>query len=542
MARGLRRGPVLLRFRSLVDSVAHYVAGIVDTRQLSKIRYTLRDCYLSALALFFVQDASLLQFQRRFQRQFQTNNLSSTFGVREIPVDSQLRHLIDRHDQQPIMPCFADWIGRLQRCKWLQHFQIFDARYLITLDGSRYFSSEAVHCAHCLTTTKNGTTRYHHDILQAAIVHPDKRQVLPLAPEFVRNSDADGGNYRKQDCEITAGYRMLARLRADYPRMAAIIVADSLYSKQPFVEQVTAKRFSFLLVAQPGDHKSLYQDLAVLRRANLLDRHTTEHRQERREYEWVTDLPLNSNPNSPHINFIRLRIVKAGKTYENAWVTDLTPTSANIVQLVRAARARWKIENEGFNTLKNQGYHLEHNFGHGDQHLSEVFFTLNLLAFFMHQIFELVDGLYQRVRTFFSSRRAFWGRGALRLPAVSVYLLGPSVGAHELAAAAVAPLSGSLVPVPTRAAAPPSRVPTTTMPHHLRQGSPCALPPAPARSTEPHPESARLRRLARSVPVPRHTWPCRRSQTFSSGHQLPFTENRWSQLGILAASRDGMVP
>ena len=109
------------------------------------------------------------------------------------------------------MPCFADWIGRLQRCKWLQHYQIFDARYLITLDGSRYFSSEAVHCAHCLTTTKNGTTRYHHDILQAAIVHPDKRQVLPLAPEFVRNSDADGGNYRKQDCEITAGYRMLAR-------------------------------------------------------------------------------------------------------------------------------------------------------------------------------------------------------------------------------------------------------------------------------------------------------------------------------------------
>ena len=64
--------------------------------------------------------------------------------------------------------------------------------------------------------------------------------MLPLAPEFVRNSDADGGNYRKQDCEITAGYRMLARLRADYPRMAAIIVADSLYSKQPFVEQVTA--------------------------------------------------------------------------------------------------------------------------------------------------------------------------------------------------------------------------------------------------------------------------------------------------------------
>ena len=155
-----------------------------------------------------------------------------------------------------------------------------------------------------------------------------------------------------------------------------------------------------------------------LRRGNLLDRHHTVHRGERREYEWITDLPLNGKPDAPRINFIQFRIIKDGKvTLQYAWVTDLHPNADNIVQLVRAARARWKIENECFNTLKNQGYHLEHNFGHGDQHLSETFFTLNLLAFFMHQIFELVDGLYQRVRTFFSSRRAFWDevRSAFRL-------------------------------------------------------------------------------------------------------------------------------
>ena len=146
-----------------------------------------------------------------------------------------------------------------------------------------FFSSESVHCDHCLTTTSRGITSYHHDILQAAIVHPDKRQILPLAPEFVRNSDADGATYRKQDCELNAGYRMLQRLRADYPRMAAIIVADSLYSKQPFVEQLRAARFSFLLVAKPGDHRSLYQDVAGLRGANLLNRHATDHRGERRE-------------------------------------------------------------------------------------------------------------------------------------------------------------------------------------------------------------------------------------------------------------------
>ena len=129
-------------------------------------------------------------------------------------------------------------------------------RPLITLDGSRFFSSERVD--HCLTTTSRGITSYHHDILQAAIVHPDKRQVL--APEFVRNSDADGATYRKQ-VELNAGYRMLPRRLSPH---GAIIVADSLYSKQP-VEQLCAARFSFLLV----DHRSLYH-VAGLRGANLL--------------------------------------------------------------------------------------------------------------------------------------------------------------------------------------------------------------------------------------------------------------------------------
>ena len=76
-------------------------------------RYSLRDCYLSAFALCFLQDPSLLQFQRRFQRQLQANNLSTTFGVARIPADSQFRVLLDRHDYQPIRACFADWIGRL---------------------------------------------------------------------------------------------------------------------------------------------------------------------------------------------------------------------------------------------------------------------------------------------------------------------------------------------------------------------------------------------------------------------------------------------
>ena len=110
------------------------------------------------------------------------------------------------------------------------------------------------------------------------------------------------------------------------------------------------------------------------------------------------------------MNFVQLSISDAtGKiSYRCSWVTDLALEEAGIEKIVRAARARWKIENEGFNTLKNHGYHLEHNFGHGSKYLAEAFFLLNLLAFFIHQIQELVDELYQKARAGFSSRIEFW--------------------------------------------------------------------------------------------------------------------------------------
>jgi len=78
--------------------------------------------------------------------------------------------------------------------------------------------------------------------------------------------------------------------------------------------------------------------------------------------------------------------------------------------IVKGGRARWKIENEAFNTLKNQGYHIEHNFGHGKQNLSILFFILNLLAFYVHQILELTDLLYQRCRSKFNSRKEYWNQ------------------------------------------------------------------------------------------------------------------------------------
>ena len=90
------------------------------------------------------------------------------------------------------------------------------------------------------------------------------------------------------------------------------------------------------------------------------------------------------------------------------WITDLHVNLRNAWLFARGGRARWRIENETFNTLKNQGYHFEHNFGHGQQNLSVVFAMLMMLAFLVDQAQQLCCPLFRAVWEKLGSKRALW--------------------------------------------------------------------------------------------------------------------------------------
>ena len=379
----------------------------MDTRQQSKVEYSLFDSYMSSFAMFYLQDSSLLEFQRRFEERIGNNNLRIVFGVEQIPSDTHLRDTIDFHNPSPLYSVFTELFGRLQRGKHLDKFRYLDTGYLVAIDGSEYFRSTSINCARCLhSDSKHQGKQFYHQILQATQVHPDRRQVIPLLPEFIENSDGS----TKQDCEIAAVKRLIPRLRAEHRQLPIVLVADSLHSKVPIIRQARAHRMSFLLTAKPADHKHLFSDVQGLRRGGMLDSFEYRDRKGTRYvYEWVNRITCTASANTEYVNFIEFRIIRDGKqTFHGSWVTDIEVTKENVSQLVRAARARWKIENEGFNTLKNQGYHLDHNFGHGKQYLSSTFFLLNPLAFFVHQILELTDILYQTARAQFSARKEYW--------------------------------------------------------------------------------------------------------------------------------------
>jgi hypothetical protein len=394
-----------LGFGSLRKTISKRLLQIEDPRK-GNVDYSLHDCFMSAFAMMFFQDPSLLEFQRRLQDRMNLNNLKTLFHIDSIPKDTQLRDVLDGCQTDPIEKIFSDFFSHLQRGKQLEAYRFYQGMYLMPVDGSEYFSSEKISCPSCLVKeSKEGQMRYHHQILQAVIAHPEKKQLIPLAPEPIQNTD--GTN--KQDCEINAAKRIVKKIRKAHRKLKIIFVGDDLYSKQPFIDELKKAKMSFILVAKPSDHKILNEWFTELKQmGETSSLKYTDIKGREHLHEWINEIPLNGTKNAHNVNYFQYSLIVKGKrTYHNSWVSDIPVSKNNVKDLVGGGRCRWKIENEGFNTLKNQGYHIEHNFGHGKKNLSMVFFLLNLVAFFTHQILELSDLLYQRCRSKFSARTEY---------------------------------------------------------------------------------------------------------------------------------------
>lgn len=399
-----------LRFPGIRKVLLAHFSRIADHRDREKIDHELQDVCMSALAMFCFQDPSLLQFLERTKAPTLTANLRNVWHIQSIPSDSQMRTVMDEIDSGEFDGLFATFFRLLQRGKHLEQYRVLDKHYLCVVDGGEYFSSDHIGCPSCLRRTvkkkRGDVLQFSHQIVQGALVHPKLSPAIPLCPEPVRNTDGA----TKQDCETNAAKRLLGKLRKIHPKLSLIIVADSLYSKQPMIEAAASSGMHYVFTAKPDDHKMLMEWVDGLRLLNdVMHMEYVDRKGRTHVYEWVSEVPLNGNKRSPLVNFFEYWMKDGQRTvYHNSWVTDLSLDDECIEEMVRIGRCRWMIENEVFNTVKNHGYHIEHNYGHGVRNLSFNFFLLNMLAFFLHQIFELTDKTYQWLRKNLGSKKNLW--------------------------------------------------------------------------------------------------------------------------------------
>jgi len=391
-----------LHFDALVQRARQRFDQIPDPRRCPD--FSLTDALMAGLALYSLKDPSLLAFCRRAV----DHNLRWVFGLKAIPSDTQLREILDKVDPGRLRPLFKDIFRQLQRGKVLEDYVFLDGYYLVALDGVEYFCSKKVHCDHCLTRQHhNGEVSYYHQMLGAVLVHLDFPEVIPLAPEPIQRQDG----HKKNDCERNAARRWLQRLRQDHPHLKILVVEDALSSNAPHIRDLRAAGCSFILGVKEADHKHLFQqfyqrlDAEQVEELEVSDASTgITH-----SYLFVQGLTLNEANQDVKVNFLKyLEFHPSGQEREWTWVVEMELTKANVPLVMRGGRARWRIENETFNTLKNQGYHFEHNYGHGYKHLGVVLALLMMAAFLIDQVQQKCNALFRKARAKKGPTCALW--------------------------------------------------------------------------------------------------------------------------------------
>ena len=388
---------LLAQVRSGFANIPEYRAGDTDI--------ALADALMSAFAMFSLKLPSLLAYDK----QRAEGNLHTIYGIAHVPCDTSMREILDPVSPESLRPLFTSVFRQVQRGKALEAMAFLDGHSLLALDGTGYFASKTIHCASCLQKVhRNGSITYYHQMLGAAIIHPAMCEVIPLMPEPIVQQDGTD----KNDCERNAAKRFVAKLRQDHPHLKFIVTEDSLSSNAPHIETLQAHDLHYLLGVKEGDHAFLFQQVQAAEHAGRVTHYERHDRAAAlvHRFRFVNDVPLNASNADVRVNFMEYWERGDGKVQHLSWVTDLHVNKRTVFQLMRGGRARWKIENETFNTLKNQGYHFEHNYGHGEKNLSVVFAMLMMLAFLVDQTQQLCCGLFQAVWAKLGSKRLLWER------------------------------------------------------------------------------------------------------------------------------------
>jgi hypothetical protein len=371
-----------LTFDGLLKDLGTYFSSLQDSRK-GNSSYSLRDVLMTGYAIFSLKYPSLLNFASRTETT--ESNLKKVYGLSNIISDSGLRKVLDKVSWRALRNYFLGHFKQLKQLGIVQNFRYLQAYNLVSIDGVEYFNSKQIHCPCCLEKKlSNGDVLYSHSMLCAAMVHPNSKEVFILGAEPIEKQDGQ----QKNDCEQNALKRMMNWFSAHFKGEKFIFLQDALFGTAPTISTILANNWDFIISAKPGSHESLHKSFEQkLKIGQGLKTHLLEQEGKTYEFHWMNNQPLNGSNPSIRVNFLHCKETdKKGKVQIFSWISSLEITTKNVMAVMEAGRSRWKIENETFNTLKNQGYEFEHNYGHGYQYLSNVFAILMLIAFTMDQL------------------------------------------------------------------------------------------------------------------------------------------------------------
>lgn len=387
----------------LIEIIRTEFAKVTDTRR-NNSSYNLTDLLGIGFAIFSLKDASLAAFKEKYSER--KRNLQRIYGIESMVGDTALREGLDEVDPKELQAIFKAPLEVLREEGVLEQRKVLGKYSVISVDGTGHYCSGKKSCPQCMVKNhRNGTQTYYHQLLGAVLVHPEESTVFPVATEAIIKQDGS----TKNDCELNASKRIIPQIRLMLPEDEIITVFDALYINAPHIRALTNENMRYII----GTKGQSFVDVQVeqLRKNGELHKEQWEEKDRVCTAYFSNGLILNGKNQDILTNYFEYKEVdkKTGKRYfYSTWATDIKITSENIKELISIARSRWKIENETFNTLKNQGYHLEHNYGHGKKNLATNFAILTFLAFLVDQIAQQLCEDFQKAKAVCKTFKSLW--------------------------------------------------------------------------------------------------------------------------------------
>jgi len=391
-------------YEDLVSPVLKATASKDNRRSNSK--YSALDALKAGFAIFHLKAPSLFSFRPRLANE--EENLKSIFKIGQVPSDNGLRNILDELPSSELNNGFDKILPFLQSHDKLDPYRYWEGHLVCSIDGVQHECSKKVKCDCCLVRKhRNGTESYSHSMLTAAVVCPGKREVFVVNNEPIIKQDGE----TKNDCERNAAKRLFGRLSDTFADQSVVYVMDALYACAPIIKQIVGQgaQAKYVVNAKEKGNKHLFSQFDELNEAGQIKWVKKRVKDGLYHLGYANDLSINKSNAGVKCNLLYCRYKpRNGKEIIFSWVTNIELNALSVMSVMRMGRSRWKIENEVFNTLKNQDYNYGHNFGHGKKNLATNFAYLMMLAFTVDQIRQLSSRTFQRVYQVLDTRVKIW--------------------------------------------------------------------------------------------------------------------------------------
>lgn len=387
---------MLITIREHFSDLLAWMRKIDDVRKKAST-YELAAHLTACLAMFLFKSGSRNQYNQNREDKLFKKNFKRLFGF-DMPHGDSVQNVIKLLNTDQIEALKHKMVQSLLQRKTFHPSRYLGKWFCIAVDASGVGSYDHERDEQCLhTTSKNGKVTWFHTVLEARLVTPQGFSIS-VATVWIENSE--DGEYDKQDCERKAFTRMANKLKTLYPRLPILILADGLYPYEGFFATCQANQWAYCVTFKDGNLPSVWQQANKLAPLQLSNTRSEKYflpggKTIEQEFQWVTGIVYHGHD----LNFLEcVETVSPAnsdtsgakpETTRFAHITNLPADVSNIVGTCRIGRLRWKIENEGFNALKNAGYGMEHQYARISYIALKNYFQFMQMAHLIHQLMTL---------------------------------------------------------------------------------------------------------------------------------------------------------